>query len=77
MNLPLSGSEEGEATAGIERREMQEKKKALHSNRGLLSCFSNQSLLFRVPGMWQSSFFMFFFFFPLIGSGVSETTVHR
>lgn len=67
MNLLLSGSSEGQATAGREERQgvgglvfMQEKKKTLDDYISLISCSSNQSLDFQVPGLWQSSVVVFF-----------------
>lgn len=81
MNLLLSGSREGQAPAGREQRQgafMQEEKKTLGSCIGLISCYSNQSLDFQVPRLWQSSFFFFMFFsFLLIGTRESETAAHR
>ncbi len=72
MNLLLSGSRKGQATAGGKERRgeerqgvrgllfTQEKKKTLDGYISLISCYSNQSLDFQVPGLWQSSFFFFF-----------------
>lgn len=54
---------------------MQEKKKTLDGYISLMSCYSNQSLDFQVPRLWQSSFLLFFG--SLIGNGESETAAHR
>ena len=67
MNLLLSGDREGPATAGRAERQgvgwgfgfhAGEKNETLGGYISLISCYSNQSLDFQVPGLWQSSFFV-------------------
>ena len=88
MNLLLSGSggrwRGGAGGWGFHAGE----KKTLDGYRSLISCYSNQSLDFQVPRLWQSSssfsffffkcvFFLFCFWFFLMGNRESETAAHR
>lgn len=90
MNLLLSGSggrwRGGAGGWGFHAGE----KKTLDGYISLISCYSNQSLDFQVPRLWQSSSSFSFFFFSsvcfscfvfvfcfLMGNWESETAAHR